>query len=370
MAPLLPTNEAKTIAGGSAVFGPYGRMDAWCGLSIDTRSSKVWSAANGGHGDYYGNEVCTINLLADSPVWAEWFAGSSGNVVNASGDPPATSATNARYSDGKPCSAHSYYGQQFMERQDRALRLGGSIAPYGAAFENVESFSVLSGARGWDPQGTFGFCLGGNNGGWTPSIGWCVTKNPLTEVIYTVTQPYIRRFTPWVSGVGGVWDILGRLPDELNSGGAGATAVDTRRNRLLWLLGDGPTDPYLCDLATGAWSVRQQASSSARDALRSATALALDALTGPRPTSSGMVYVPEIDAYLVRQAASGERVFRIDAETLAVTDLITTGGGGVPAGATFRAEQGVFNRWLYVPQLRGVVYFPKAGANAWFLRTH
>ncbi|MCW5661957.1 MAG: hypothetical protein KIT60_30000 [Burkholderiaceae bacterium] len=370
MSLLVPSREAKNTNGASAIVGPNARLDAWCGLSIDTRSSNVWSAANGGHGDYYGNEVCTIDLLADAPAWVEWFAGSSGNVVNISSSPPAIDASRARYLDGTPVSTHSYYGQQFLERQNRALRLGGSVSPIGSAFETVEGFDTSRprGQGAWDPAGTFGLCIGGSFGGWTPSIAWAATKDPVTERIYTLAYPKIWRFTPATTGIGGAWEVLSNLPDELNSAAMGATAVDTRRNRLLWLLGVGSPDPHLCDLDSGAWTRVPMPASAAADAMRSARALG--ASSGSHPYSSGMVYVPEIDAYLVRQAAGGGRVFRIDAATLAVTDLSTTGGAGVSPGAPLGSEQNVYSRWLLVPQLKGVVYFPRSASNAWFLRTH
>jgi len=336
-------------------------MDAWCGLSVDTRGSKVWSLANGGHGDYYGNEVCTIDLMADAPAWAEWLASSSGNAVQTAADvPDATASTYARYLDGKPSSRHSYYGQQFLERQNRALTLGGSMSPRGSGFENVEGFDVTvrQGTNGWDPAGTFGFAVGGVNVGWTPALGWCVCKDPITECIYTITAPYIRRFTPATAGVGGTWSILGRLPNSMNSGALGATAVDTRRNRLLWLKGYGPNAAMVCDLTSAAWTEHTIPASEAKTAFEG-----LD-------QSLGLVYVPQIDKFLARANAAGSRVFAVDPVTFAATYLASTGGDAVPRGAVLPREEGVYNRWLYVPALSGVVYFANSGANAWFLRLY
>ena len=81
-----------------------------------------------------------------------------------------------------------------------------------------------------------------------------------------------------------------------------------------------------------------------------------------------MVYVPPIDAYLARGTAAGSTVFRIDAETLAVSVLATTGGAAIQRGPALTNEEGIYNRWLWVPQLRGVAYFPNSGSNAWFLQ--
>lgn len=352
---LQPTQVALTLSGGAAVVGAGARMDAWCGLSVDTRSSRVWSVANGGHGDYYGNEVCTIDLLADVPTWVEWCPGSSGKVVD--NVTPGGHASHARYTDGLPCSTHSYYGQQFIERHNRALRLGGSTSPLGSAFENVEAFDVAQrSTRGWDPAGTYGMCLGNANGGWTPAIGWCACKDPVTENIYVVNSPQVRRFVPSATGIGGTWSVLGTVPAALNTGALGATAVDTKRNRLLWLHGYGPNQPYTCDLANGEWTARQHPASTEK--------LAFDALSA----SLGMVYVQHQDAFLVRANAAGGRVYRIDAQTMAVSYLATAGGDRISRGAVLSGEDGVYNRWLYVPQLRGVVYFPLSASNAWFLQ--
>ena len=358
---LAAANEARTTAGGAAVLGTPARMDAWCGLSVNTRNSKVWSLANGGHGDYYGNEACTIDLMADAPAWVEWLAGSSGNVIQTAADvPDGTSPTYARYLDGKPSSRHSYYGQQFLERQNRALTLGGSICPRGSAFENVEGFDVTlrQGSNAWDPAGTFGFALGGVYGGWTPSIGWCVCKDPVTECIYTIAAPYIRRFTPAAGGVGGTWNILGALPNSMNSAALGATAVDTRRHRLLWVKGYGPNAAMSCNLATGGWTETAFPASEAKADFEGLS------------RSIGMVYVPQIDKFLARASAGGPKVYVIDPVTFAVTYLATTGGNSVPLSAALSNEQGVYNRWLYLPAMSGVAYFPYSGSNAWFLRLY
>lgn len=353
-----PTNTARQTTGVAAIVGQVSRLNAWCGVSIDTRNSTIWSLANGGHGDYYGNEVVKVDLMADAPTWVELFAGSNGNVVDAV--TPATDPSHARYKDGLPCSAHSYYGQQFLERQNRALRLGGSTAPIGSAFENVEGFNINAGQgiNGWDAAGTFGFCVGGINGGWTPAIGWCVCKDPTTENIYVVNAPYIRKFSPSASGTGGTWSILSALPSELNTGALGATAIDTRRNRLLWLKGYGPNNPYTCDLATGAWTSQTHPASAAKTEL--------DGLS----PSLGMAYVAQLDAFLVRANAAGDKVYKIDAGTFAVSLLATSGGGTVPQGQVISNEENVYNKWLFVPALEGVVYFPKSQVNAWFLRLY
>jgi hypothetical protein len=87
-----------------------------------------------------------------------------------------------------------------------------------------------------------------------------------------------------------------------------------------------------------------------------------------------MVYVPYLDAYFVRLMGAGGKVYKVDAGTFAVTSLPTIDGAAVPAAADVndgtRQYENVFNRWLFVPTLNGIVYFAHYAANAWFLRLY
>jgi hypothetical protein len=51
--------------------------------------------------------------------------------------------------------------------------------------------------------------------------------------------------------------------------------------------------------------------------------------------------------------------------SLEVTTFATTGGASIPS-----TQNGPFNKFLYVPNLRGAVYVPTYEGNAWFLRLH
>ena len=230
------------------------------------------------------------------------------------------------------------------------------MAPYGSGWQDVEAFDVTKGkgVNGWDALATYPPVF--DSPGWTPAIGFCCCKDPLTEQLYVVEAPNLRRFTPAIGGVGGTWELVSKLPDSLNSGALGATAIDTKRNRLLWVHGYGPNTPMTADLATGAWTAQAHPASDAKTAF--------DAL----PASLGMVYVPQLDAFFVRAHAEGSRVFVIDAGTFAVSLLASTKGDSIPLGAVLSKEEGVYTRWLFVPALQGVVYFPRAAANASFLR--
>lgn len=435
---LTPASNHVTGTGGQeangAGFSTSYRLGAWCGLSVDTRRSTVWSVANGGHGDYFGNEILFINLRSDIPAWLERHPGSNGGVADYEGDP--TDPSKARYLDtpyvvaawapstaysgsvtrrngirtytlttpgtsaasggptgtgtgitdgtcvwsyfgvtvgvkgaGLPVSTHSYYGQQFMERQSRAVRAGGSVSPVGSGFETVEGFNVdlAYGVNGWDAPGTFGLCIGAGNGGWTPAIGWAMCKDPSTECIYTVNGASIRKMVPTVGGIGGTWSVLAGLPGGINTGALGATAVDTTRNRLVWMFGYGSDVLDTCDLATGVWTVRSFPASAAATALAGMVAWSNPG-GGAKPQSLGLIYVPPLDAFIVRGGAAGDLFYKIDAATFAVSVLTITGGSSIPAVLGLSDQQNVFNRLLYDPALRGASYFASGGDDGGFLR--
>lgn len=354
------------------------RMNAWCGLSVDTRTSTIWSTANGGHGDYYGNEVVKLDLLAASPVWAEFMAPSSGSVINdATSIADATDRRYAQYTDGKPASRHSGSLQQIMERHNRALALGGSTSPRGSLFENVESADIVAGA--WDSYNAatqaplYGYSLGAPNNGWAGALTqyWSCAKDPRTECIYTTngTGTNIRKFTPNGYGsTGGSWNgTWASAPFGPSPGSRGIMVVDTRRNRLVWMLGDAPQELVWWDLAAtgGSGTTVSFPASTAATNLKN---VADFQGTAARPAGSGGIYCPEADAIIVRTGPAGGTLYRIDPATYAVSELTTTGGGSILAAAPLTAEQGIYSRLLYVPALRGLVYFPKAESDLWFCR--
>lgn len=348
-------NEWREIAGSAMVNFPpsinpgraagvlASKMDAWNGLAIDTRSSTVWSLANGGHDDYHGNEVCKFNLASDSPTWIE--------VLPSNSAAQFTVPNNAGYySSGRPASVHSYYSQQFIESRNRAVRFGAMAASSsGNGFRNIDGFNCAAqvGTNGWDAPGTYPDMPAGM------STGQPVCKNPTTEDVYT----FNGNISVWK------WTQSSNSWSQINSGYPpvdpieGATAYDTSRNRI-FLLRDS-TVHHTFDPTSGTFT-SQTLSGTAATTL------------GAASKSAGMIYEPTLDAYLVRLGrSSGGAVYSINASTFAVTAISTTGGASVPATVNISGSpENVYSKWLYAPLLGGVVFFPAYAQNAWFLRTH
>ena len=307
--------------------GPASKVIAWCGLAIDTRDSSIYSAAGGGHGDYAGNEVNMIRLSDAAPAWVERRASTASSQVVASA---------THYSDGRPTSRHSYYGVVCNQLRDRVMLLAGSRYGDGYQIDTMDGFNPALGD--WDPAHTW------------PNVpadvpmyyGAAIVEHKNTGDIYAFANYGVYR-----------WSNSSNTWSQVVSGGSlfgfeAAAALDTTRNRVLVLGGLG-NDLGLYTLGA-----------SAVQAI-SLTGLGAAPLSG---TGQGMVYDPALDAYLVRAPEAGGAVYRIDAQTFAVSTLATSSGGSIVA-----AQNGVYRRWLYAPGLGGVVYCPQYDANLWFLRT-
>jgi hypothetical protein len=128
-----------------------------------------------------------------------------------------------------------------------------------------------------------------------------------------------------------------------------ATAHDSRRDRILIVGGTGNDHATYTPATKSLQSV-------------TFTGLGASVIGG---NGNGMVYDPQLDAYLLRTPGAGSTVYKIDAQTFNVSVLPTTGGSGVQT-----AQNGVWKRFLYIPALKGIAYVPSYTDSIWFLRTY
>lgn len=323
-----------TVDPGRDSGGPSAKMNAWCGLAIDQRVSKVWSPANGGHDDYHGNEVMSFDLLASAPSWVETLPSSSGFTVPSDTD---------YYSDGTPVSAHSYYTLQCIESRDRVIRFGvGAAATSGNPKPVVDGFDS-TGVGNWDAPGTY------------PSVpsGYLRTtvKDPSTEDVYGFVNNYSVQ--KWANATN-TWSAVQNEYPPVDFEQA-AAAFDSNRSRIFLLKGIGDAR-HIFDPATGLFT---------QITLTGPASSAVSGLS----VGAGMIFVPTLDAYLVRGGlAGGGAVFKIDAGSFECTELSTAGDSTIQAVAVISGSpENVWSRWLYAPGLNGAVFFPRYDSNAWFL---
>src|SRR5688572_17474908 len=103
----IPSTAMSSVAPNPVPYGstgPSSKVVAWTSLVVDTRTSKVYSVANGGHNDYAGNEVDALTLETENPFWTEVLASTPSAQIPNPGD------GSSYYGDGRPVSRHSYYG--------------------------------------------------------------------------------------------------------------------------------------------------------------------------------------------------------------------------------------------------------------------
>lgn len=307
--------------------GPDSKVIAWTGFAIDTRDSSVYSAANGGHMDYAGNEVNRLRLSDNTPTWAEPRASSTLANVR-------MSATH--YADGRPTSRHTYYGTALNQIRGRVMLLGGARFGDGFQLATMDGFNLA--ANDWDAARTYPDAFSEI----TQDYAMAVAEHKSTGDIYVFSQWNVLRW----SNSSNSWSR--RLTGTTLYGHSSASAMDTRRGRVLVVGGTG-NDHGVYDVAAN--SVQNVTFSGAQ----------ASAMSGQ---GHGMVYDAGLDAYLLRKGGAGGTVYRINAETFSVDALPTSGGSQVS-----ESINGVYTRFLYAPMLKGVIYFPTYSGNPWFLRT-
>lgn len=309
-------------------FGPNAKVDAWTGFAVDTRDSSVYSVANGGHMDYAGNEVNRIRLSDNAPAWTEPRASTpvSQIVMNSS-----------HYADGRPTSRHSYYGTAVNEVRNRAMVFSGARWGDGFSLFNLDGFNLAT--NDWDGARTYPDAPNTDLG---PFNGWATVDQKSTGNIYAFANYSVLRWSSTTNS----WSR--QVTNTPVYGQYAATAVDTKRNRIL-VVGGEHNDRGVYDLTA---NTMQSVSFSGPNA---------GSMSG---NGNGMVYDLALDAFLLRKSDAGGTIYRINALTFSVDILPTTGSAQPPA-----ALNGVWTRFLYVPQLKGLAYFPTYGGNMWFLRT-
>jgi len=303
---------------------------AWTSFVVDSRTSKVYSVANGGHQDYAGNEVDMLDLERAQPVWSQLLTPT-----------PDAQLTNCQpfYADGSPTARHTYYGATLNQFNDRIMLFGGVWwCTGGGFFGGVSSYNIA--ANSYNGAGTHPNLV-------DPFVVMpAVSLNPLTGDVYFAgsgqlgrwnrsTNTFTANLSPTGSGA---------------AGGGTMSAFDTARGRILFLGGNG-LDHHVYTLASNAWST--------------ITVTGANAANVSSLQQAALVYVPTLDVYLVRDGSSGGAVYQINPTTFVATPFTTTGGTAIPP-----TLNGPFNKFLYVPRLQGAVYVPSPNGNAWFLRLH
>lgn len=335
----IPGSDLSSVVPSPAVPGALSaRIDAWNGLAADTRNNRLYSAANGGHADYAGNEVVELDLSGETAAWRMLRAPTPAASIVASDY--TKGAYYDYYLDGRPASTHTYYALQFITSRNAIFKFGaGSL--WGTGNESnwkTDAFSLAS--NDWHSAGTWPDASSQRGG----AIGAPVCKNPYTEEVYVATPAGLKRFDP----SSGTYASLAGWPDNSTAVYARACAVDPVRNRVVFF-GDAyrvPAGGLVYDAASNSMS-RISFTGTAGDITAQSYHYAW--------------YEAKIGRFLLKTTSS-DKVYQIDPQTFAVAQVGTTGGSGMPD-----AMNGVHTRWQRLPNLGGYAYYPRNGSGVWFL---
>lgn len=315
------------------MVAPTQRINAWNGLAVNRDNNRVYLAGAGGHADWAGNEAYEIDLQADQPRWRLLRGPTPGTAISVEVE---------YYADGRPSSTHLYYALQYVRSRGRIFKLsaGSNWGSGNFSSSKVDAFSLTS--NDWDPAGTWegGMPAGGN-------IGRPYAQHETTDDAYTFFGGAFRKWTASTA----MWSTLAARPNYAGNDVVteSPSAVDTVRQRVLF--------------TRNAYRVMQR---QGLVVTFSGTSMASDVtFTGPSAASAiqqqaGLEFLARDDAYYLKTSTGGA-VTRINADTFEATVQPTT--GPPPPDAV----NGVYNRWRYLPLLRGFMYLPSGSSNFWFL---
>ena len=322
---------------GVGTVGPYAKIDAWNSLALRKRGSYLYAAANGGHGDYAGNEVDVICLNAEVPRWYEMRT----CTVNATPDTPY-------YPDGRPVSRHTYTTTHYIESSNRIFLIGCESGwRQSITHRKTDAFSLE--INDWDAAGTW---PDHPNFG-TVTAATMMAQHPETDDIY-ISFPGRGGFCKFSAASGTYSIITGSGP---LIGSEGAVTIDPVRNRFVYLSSNhGLASRHAAiNLATGAVT---------SITLTGPAASLVDSSTGQN--SHGLIYEPYQDCYIAKPINNASNLIRINPVTWSCDLLPVTG-----VAPELTATGTIYHRFRWIPELRGIAYVPMGNptSSVYFLRT-
>jgi hypothetical protein len=332
--------------------GPRVLFDHWSGMAY-REATKELLVCGGGHSNYAGNAVIGISLAEASPTWTIHTANSHpDDIIPASPFVPSPNGDPGyrRYLDGAITSYHSYTSNHYNDLYDELWVCGvGAYWGNGNGYGNhVERWSYQT--KEWLPIED---CTLEATGFGYSGTGRC--QHPVTKDVYAVQvgTSVLRRinfsdytFTT-IAGTNGGTEIDTPL------------AIDPTRSRLLKAPSHSVTSWRELNISTGADRVIT--------------------LTGTLPPSNlsqcKLMYDSIGDRYI-----ACTRTFALYAITpsLASTtwasSLISVTNTPPDAISSLNPAQsginGLFDRAMFIPELKGIVIVPQYLSNVWFLRLY
>lgn len=336
------------------VTGPSAKITAWNGVSYSRERGAYIIAAQGGHGDYSGNEVQIIRLGEDSPQW---------EMVKAP-TPETLIKSGIVFDDGRRAATHSYLGTQYIPQLDRTFLM----QCYGVDNTSNYPVSTLYPKNTGDGLGwRYIMAFNHGTGDWDPPDRWamwpdtsyaswygCFAVTDITtgECWAAPTSGQLRKFDFTTNSWSSVLVNTGTIAYR-------AGAMDHTRKKVLLVGADSNgIGPAVLNLSTNDYD-------SVTFGGLGAAALTF---AGTFATA-GVVYDDLNDCYWVFPSGSGNAsgdasgILKVDASTWAVSAPSIS---GTSPGTRMN---GWMNSVQYDPALKGLVCCHEYDGNMFYLRT-
>lgn len=302
------------------------RLNAWNGFCA--KDASVYIAGMGGHADYAGNEAYKLDLSAATPAWV---------LLNQPTPAAQVLYESSYYADGRPTSTHLYYALFTVGNELLRTDAGSVWGTGNKSDKECVAFSLST--NDWRPDGTYPDAPGDG------SYAWARCIDPRDETIYFAGYANLHKRNPLT----GAWTQLARWPENGSATYYRPGVVDTTRNRILFV-GNGyvpANGSLLYDIASGTMSAVTM------------SGVSVSQVVGPDGNTAW--YLPATDRFIVKTKVAGN-VYIIHPTTFECAPLSVTG-----VGPTDDSYNGVFNKFVYVPQLGGFYYQAIHDADGWFL---
>ncbi len=318
------------------IYASSNRRLAYSGMGL--RGTEIVMALNGGHGDYAGNEVTSLELNTDAPQW----------VLRSPASPSPTIDV-PYYADGKPSSRHTYWSTIWNEQHQRLLaHRSRFVYGSGISFDNTNGFDLATNT--WDAKSTW---ANGYSAGCADSDGNA----------YAVGINYFSIYK-WTAATD-TWAELATYADATT---LNPICFDATRAHVFAMgFGDGQGN----NRGPGRTLTAFTLAGATKTEITFAPGAAVDQFIADAPNYCAMEYDPVNDHYLFYEGAAGhtDRVYVVEPNAGAQWDLsiLALGAGSVAPPAAVGA--GIYNRFKYVPALRGIVLLSSGTSDVFFMRT-
>lgn len=294
-----------------------GVTNAWNSAVFDTTRNRliVWG---GGHQDYYGNEMYSLNLNA-TPITMTRLNNPSTQIPTGCGI--------GSTGDNQANSRHTYDHIVYMSHIDRMFVFGGASTPCGFMLNDTWTFSFSS--MTWQQM---------NPSGTKPeaNYGRVTVYNPTTQKVYIHDQTTLYSYS---------YESNSYTTLANNTMGQESTGVFDSKRQLFLLIGNGAV--YAYDVSASSNFQRQTWNTTGGSPIVNAN------------NNPGVAYDPVSDRIVGWNG--GNTVYSLDPTTKVWTATTFPGG---PAAI----NQGTFKRWAYSPASGAFVVVNSVDNDAFALK--